>query len=84
MIKVLIEIELKYPYKKSIITLVDFCSLWDCALLGGGTKRMKALISMPFVHFKKIFGENPRVGEYKIPQGTEYFTTLWKVKKVKT
>lgn len=84
MIKAVIEIKLVYPYKRSMATLVDFCSLWDCVLLGGGTNRLKAIISMPVVHFKKIFGENPKVGKYKVPQGTEYFTTSWVVKKIRT
>jgi hypothetical protein len=82
-IKALIELELVYPYKKSMATLADFCTLWECGLLGGGTNRAIAKISMPSKHFKKIFGMNPSIKDYDIPRGAEKFTTgKWKVKKI--
>ena len=59
MIKVIIELELVFPYKISMGILVEFCCLWDCLILSGGTNRAKAIVSMPSIHFKKIFGENP-------------------------
>jgi hypothetical protein len=43
-----------------------------------------AKFSMPVVHFKKIFGENPRVKEYKVPSGMGYFIKSIEVKKIKT
>ena len=82
MIKVIIELNLVYPYKLSMPVLAEFCSLWDSTILYGGTKRLKALISMPSVHFKKIFGHNPRVGGYNVPSGTGHFIESLKVKKV--
>jgi hypothetical protein len=73
MIKVIIEFELVYPYKISMSTLAEFCFVWDCLLMSGGTNRMKAIISMPGKVFKKIFGTNPREKEYPIPRGMEKF-----------
>ena len=82
MIKVLIELELTFPYKKSIMVLSEFCHLWNCGLLEGGTNRANALISISSGNFKRIFGENPRVEEYKIPKGTEHFIKKWKVREI--
>ena len=82
MIKVLIELELTFPYKKSMIILSEFCHLWSCGLLEGGTNRANALISIASGNFKRIFGENPRVKKYKVPTGTEHFTKNWEVKKI--
>lgn len=84
MIRVLIELKLVYPYKVSMDTLTEFCSLWDCTILKGGTHRLRASISMPSDHFKKIFGKNPQTGTYEVPTGTGHFITSWKVKKVIT
>lgn len=39
---------------------------------------------MPSVHFKKIFGANPRIGEYAVPSGMGYFINSLEVKKLKT
>ena len=82
MIKVLIELELTPPYKKSIMILSEFCHLWNCGLLGGGTYRAKAMISMSSGNFKKIFDINPSVGEYNVPKGTEHFAKKWIVKEI--
>ena len=85
MIKALIELELVYPYKKSMAVLADFCTVWECGLLGGGTNRPKAKIAMPSKHFKRIFGTNPIVRAYDVPSGTEKFTTgKWVVRKILT
>lgn len=82
MIRVILEIELVYPYKNSMATLAEFCFLWNCNIISGGTRRLKAIISMPSNHFKRIFGSNPVVKEYKIPSGTEKFISALKVKKI--
>ena len=82
MIKVLLELQLIYPYKRSMDTLAAFCCLWDCGILGGGTNSLRAKISMPSIHFKKIFGTNPKVGNYNVPNGMEYFINNVKVKKI--
>ena len=82
MIKVIIELELVFPYKLSMGTLVEFCCLWDSTLLHGGTKKLRAIISMPGVHFKQIFGVNPREKEYSIPHGMEKFISKIKVKDI--
>jgi len=80
----MLECELVYPYKRSIDTLVAFCTLWDSCLLYGGTNKLVAKFSMPVVHFKKIFGENPRVKEYSVLSGMGYFIKSIEVKKIKT
>ncbi len=82
MIKVRMKLELVFPYKLSMAILVEFCNLWDCHLISGGTKKLKAVISMPGVHFKKIFGENPREKEYPVPNGMEKFISKLVVKKI--
>ncbi len=82
MIKVIIEVELVFPYKISMGVLAEFCCLWNCTLLGGGTKKLKAVISMPGIFFKIIFGVNPREKEYPVPKGMEYFISNVKVKNI--
>ncbi len=82
MIKAIIELELVYPYKLSLDTLLDFCGLWGCMLCYGGTRKIKAVISMPAKHFKKIFGQNPREKEYPVPNGMEKFIEKVVVKKI--
>jgi len=73
MIKVILELELVYPYKLSLNTLLDFCSLWGCMICFGGTRKAKPVISMPAKHFKTIFGQNPREKEYPVPRGMEKY-----------
>ncbi len=82
MIRVIIEVELVFPYKRSMGVLVEFCYLWNCKILSGGTTRIKAIISMPGIYFKKIFGTNPREKEYDIPKGMEYFIDKLIVKDI--
>lgn len=82
MIKVIIKLGLVFPYKKSMGILVEFCSLWNTTLLAGGTKKRRAIISMPAIHFKKIFGQNPRKREYPVPTGMGHFIEDLRVKKI--
>lgn len=82
MIRAIIELSLVPPYERSMGTLIEFCGLWDSTPLYGGTKRRKAVISMPSHHFKSIFGRNPSVGQYAVPTGTEKFIESLKVKKI--
>ena len=82
MIRAIIELELVHPYKHSLGTLVEFCSVWDSTPIYGGTKKRRAMISMPSFHFKTIFGQNPRVGTYNVPKGTGKFIESLKVKNV--
>ena len=72
-IEVIIEIELVFPYALSMGVLSEFCHLWNCHLVSGGTKKLKATISMPVHQFKKIFGDNPQVREYPVPARTDKF-----------
>ena len=82
MIKAIVKLELVYPYKRSITTLLSFNNLWGCSLLYGGTGKQEAIISMPQKKFKKIFKKNPRVGEYPVPKNAEKFISAVYVKKV--
>lgn len=82
--KAIIELELVFPYRKSIGILIEFCNLWDCHLISGGTKKLKATMSMPSHQFKKIFSRNPLVRDYTVPSGMEKFISKFTVKKVTT
>ena len=82
MIKAVVQLKLVYPYIKSILNLFDFISLWGCNLVSAKTLSSKATISIPADKFKILFGENPRVGKYKVPVGAEYFLEEVEVKEV--
>ena len=82
MIKVIIKLELVFPYKISMGILVEFCNLWDCLLISGGTNKIDAIISMSGIHFKKIFKQNPREKEFPIPSGMEKFISKLVVKNI--
>ncbi len=82
MIKAVIELELVYPYSRSLAILIEFCNLWDCHLMSGGTKKLKVTISMPSHKFKKIFKRNPQLREYEIPSGMEKFVSKFTVKQI--
>ena len=47
-------------------------------------KKIKAIISIPLVHFKHIFGQNPQKKEYPVPSGMESFIESLRVKKILT
>lgn len=79
MIRAIIECDLIYPFSQSMMTLVEFCSLWGSTLLFGGTKKQKVVFSMPQKYFKRITGENPRIGKYTLPSGMEKFISSFKV-----
>jgi hypothetical protein len=81
--KVNMEVELVFPYQLSMNILIEFCNLWDCNILKGGTRKIKAIISMPYSNFKKIFKEEPQKKEYKIPSGMEKFINNITVRKAK-
>ena len=68
-----VELSLVFNFFKSLINILDFISLWDCTLVSARTLSNKATIEIPSERFKLLFGENPRVGRYKIPTGAGYF-----------
>lgn len=84
MINVVLEIELVYPYKISLMTLLEFNHLWGCKMISGGTSTMMATISMPVNKFKKIFKENPKVKKYETPANAENFIVSVNVKELLT
>jgi hypothetical protein len=84
LLRVILELEMSYPYSQSLLTLLEFCGLWDCDIIKAGSHSSKSTISMPTKFFKVIFGENPIVGkDYEVPKGTENFIVKIIVKKVK-
>ena len=80
--KVLVEMGLVSPFRVSFETLLNFSVIWRCSILQGGPRKKNAVISMPVINFKKIFGENPRISKYKVPRGAESFITSIKVKGI--
>ena len=82
--KAIIELELVFPYRRSLGILIEFCNLWDCHLMSGGTNKLKATITMPSHKFKKIFKRNPQVREYKVLSGMEKFISKFTVKQIAT
>lgn len=82
MIRVLLEMELVYPYSQSLSVLADFCVLYHSAILLAGTHKKLCKISMPLNHFKNIFHVNPIEKEYEVPSGMENFIESVVVKKV--
>lgn len=84
MIRVLIEMQLVYPYRESLSVLLEFCAVWKSTLLFGGTYKSKAQISIPLNYFKKIFHTNPALKEYPVPSGMEGFIDSIRVKKILT
>ena len=84
MIKAVIKLTLVYPYVQSLLNLFDFMSLYGGNLISAKTLSSRAVIGMPSNKFKILFGENPRRGKYKIPDGAEYFLEEVEVKEVIT
>ena len=84
MIRTVLKLKIKHPYRDSFATLLDFCNLWSCNVIQGGSRNKTAKIGMPAVKFKKIFGTNPVVGEYAVPLGAEHFIISIKVIKIIT
>jgi len=73
MIHIVLKVILKPPFKKSFNTLLDFCNIWSSSIIHGGTKNIEAQISVPEHKFEKLFKERPKVSEFKIPKGAEFF-----------
>jgi hypothetical protein len=82
MIRVVMELELVYPYRMSMDVLLEFCSVWESRISSGGTMKRKAIIDMPARHFKAIFGTNPREKKYSVPRGAEHFIEALEVKDI--
>jgi len=83
MIKIIIEVLLKFPFYRSMDELIELCNIWQCNILRGDTRYPNTVISMPLSSFKRIFGMNPIKGKYEVPAGTEHFITGVKVKDIK-
>lgn len=84
MIKAVVELTLVYPHVQSLLSLFEFINLWGCTLISASSLSDKAEIGIPSTKFKILFGENPRVGKYKVPIGAEYFIEEVVVKGIMT
>ncbi|MFA5600886.1 MAG: hypothetical protein WDA06_09870 [Phenylobacterium sp.] len=73
MIEAVVDVYLKYPYSSSAEILIEMVLKWGMRLIALNTDSEKATIGIPHNKFKVIFGVNPKIGEYKVPQGTEHF-----------
>ena len=82
MITVRLELYLVYPYKLSMMTLLDFCKIWGCEVRRASTRKSEAIIHMPVRKFKKIFKTNPLGMEYEVPPGMQKFVTRLWVKEI--
>lgn len=82
MIKILIELELNYPFSQSLSTLINFCIIYESVILRGGTNNPKSRIIMPLNYFKRIFNSNPCIKEYNLPSGMEKFAKKIKVLEI--
>lgn len=78
------KLDIKYPYINSASILADFCSAWDCRIISLSTKSPNAIIGIPWIKFKLIYGRNPRVGKWDIPAKSDYFINSAEILKIET
>jgi len=82
-IKAVVQINLKYPYQPSIYMLFRLITVWGFRLIKAGTNSAISVVEIPQDKFNTIFGANPIVGEWGVPQGTETFIQSIKVVEIK-
>lgn len=80
--KVILQFKLVRPYKKSVEILYDLVNIWGFELLSSGTDKEIAVIRIQVKDFRKIFGQEPKTGEYPVPAGTTTFITAVSVLKI--
>ena len=78
----ILKIELIFPYKVGIESLLRLSAIWNCDIIKISTKKKYQVISMPWKHFKDIWGSNPYRGTWRVPEGTEDFIESVEVIKV--
>ena len=83
MIEAYIEIELVRNNGEAFDILLEMINVWSCRLIKSDTNINQVLIAMPSTKFKKMFGQLPRKGRYKPPNGTAEFIENVFVKEVK-
>jgi hypothetical protein len=71
--KAVIKIELIFPYKVGIESLLRLAAVWKCDIIKVSTRKKYQTISMPWKNFRAIWGSNPYRGEWHVPEGTEDF-----------
>lgn len=79
----IVKIELVFPYKLSLDTLIQFSNEWGFRLLSFGTRRPDALIAIPKKEFKKIWGSEVAEGDWHVPEGADDFMREVKVLGIK-
>ena len=75
----IIEVDLLYPFKTSLEILNAFINEWGCKHVSAGTNREVATFAMDDYKFAMIWAEPPRVGRWRVPEGTEHFLTAIRV-----
>lgn len=80
--KAILEIDLLFPYGKSIEPLLQLINIWKCDIVRVGTRRRTQVIAMPWKSFKQIWGRNPVKGQVEVPKGTEDFVNGVRVVRV--
>ena len=84
MIDAICEIVLVSPYATSISTLFDMGNIWGFSVISSDTNSDKAIVSIPYKTFKKIFKSNPEKNkEYAHPTGSDKFIVKARVLDVK-
>jgi len=81
-IEAVVEFGLIYPYHVSQDTLIEMINKWNMRLISMGTYDEVAKVGIQKDKFKTIFGENPSVGEFEVPEGTKKFISSVKVTKI--
>lgn len=69
----IIEIDLPFPFKISLEVLNQFLNTWGGRHISCGTLRKTATFAIDDYKFAMIWGERPRVGRWRVPEGAEHF-----------
>lgn len=69
----IIEIDLTFPFKISLEILNDFLNEWGGRHISCGTARSTAVFALDDYKFARIWGELPRIGRWRVPDGAEHF-----------
>ena len=78
-----VDLKLKWPFKRSQETLVELVRIWQMRLVKCSSNAPEAIIEIPVNAFKKIFGAMPAEGNYPPPKGTGMFIAAITVREVK-
>ena len=80
--KIVLQIEMRRPYPRSVDVLLDMVVQWGCDIIKVSPSKPFQTISMPWKKFKSIWGFNPKQGYVAVPKGTEDFISSVVVKQI--